>query len=144
MATEQISKIASKSVESLGEIATEIAMIRLGNGKSAQSFSDQSFWKSFRVVDVRAFGSWMSVLKCLFSRILTALTEVLGRDMRANDPRMSAGCPSQKLPLWADFSFLIDILEKVQGATRLGATGLRASERKSASERVPERTSENL
>ena len=35
-------------------------------------------------------------------------------------------------------------LEKVQGATRLGATGLRASERKSASERVSERTSENL
>ena len=34
--------------------------------------------------------------------------------------------------------------EKVQGATRLGATGLRASERKSASERVSERTSENL
>ena len=36
------------------------------------------------------------------------------------------------------------ILEKVQGATGLGATGLRASERKSASERVSERTSENL
>ena len=36
------------------------------------------------------------------------------------------------------------ILEKVQGATRLGATGLRVSERKSASERVSERTSENL
>ena len=36
------------------------------------------------------------------------------------------------------------VLEKVQGATRLGATGLRASERKSASERVSERTSENL
>ena len=29
-----------------------------------------------------------------------------GRDIRANDPRMSAGYPSQKLPLWADFSFL--------------------------------------
>ena len=41
-----------------------------------------------------------------FSRILT---EVLGRDIRANDPRMSAGCPSQKLPLWADFSFLIKV-----------------------------------
>ena len=41
-----------------------------------------------------------------FSRILTALTEVLGRDIRANDPRMSAGCPSRKLPLWAVFSFL--------------------------------------
>ena len=31
----------------------------------------------------------------VFSRILTALTEVLGRDIRANDPRMSAGCSSQ-------------------------------------------------
>ena len=39
-------------------------------------------------------------------RILSALTEVLGWDIRANDPRMSAGYPSQKLPLWADFSLL--------------------------------------
>ena len=43
-----------------------------------------------------------------FSRILTALTEVLGRDIRANEPRMSAGCPSQKLPLCADFSFVLN------------------------------------
>ena len=41
-----------------------------------------------------------------FSRIVSALTEVLGRYIRANDPRMSAGYPSQKLPLWTDFSFL--------------------------------------
>ena len=41
-----------------------------------------------------------------FSKILTALTEVLGRDIRANDPRMSAGCPFPKLPLWAVFLFL--------------------------------------
>ena len=41
-----------------------------------------------------------------FSRILSTLTEVLGRDIRANDPRMSAGYPSPKLTLWADFSFL--------------------------------------
>ena len=80
----------------------------LGNENLAQSFSDRSFWKPLRVVDVRAFGSWMSVPKCLFfSRILSALTKVLGRDIRANDPRMSAGDPSQKLPLWAAFSFLI-------------------------------------
>ena len=65
---------------------------------SAQSFSDRSFWKSLKVVDVRAFASWMSAPKCFFSRILTTLTEVFGRDIRANDPRMSAGCPSQKLP----------------------------------------------
>ena len=30
----------------------------------------------------------------------------MGRDIRANDPRTSAGRPSQKLPLWADFPFL--------------------------------------
>ena len=36
------------------------------NENSAQSFSDRSFWKSLRVVDVRAFGSWMSAPKCLF------------------------------------------------------------------------------
>ena len=41
-----------------------------------------------------------------FSRISSALTELMGRDIRANDPRMSAGYPSQKLPLWADFSVL--------------------------------------
>ena len=58
-------------------------------------------------MDVRTFGSWISAPKCLFfSRILSALTEVLGRDIRANDPRTSAGYPSQKLPLWADFSCL--------------------------------------
>ena len=73
--------------------------------------------KSLRVVDVRAFGSWMSAPKCLFFQDfehpdrsfgpgLSTLTEVLGRDIRANDPRMSAGYPSQKLTLWADFSFL--------------------------------------
>ena len=38
----------------------------LGNENSAQSFSDRSFWKSLRVVDVRAFGSWISAPKCLF------------------------------------------------------------------------------
>ena len=35
------------------------------NENSAQSFSDRGFWKPLRVVDVRAFGSWMSALKCL-------------------------------------------------------------------------------
>ena len=37
-----------------------------GKENSAQSFSDRSLWKSLRVVDVRAFGSWMSAPKCLF------------------------------------------------------------------------------
>ena len=36
------------------------------NENSAKSFSDRSFWKSLRVVDVRAFGSCMSAPKCLF------------------------------------------------------------------------------
>ena len=57
-------------------------------------------------MDVRAFGSWMSAAKCLFFfQDFEALTEVLGRDTRANGPRMSEGYPSQKLPLWAEFSF---------------------------------------
>ena len=43
----------------------------------------------------------------VFSSIFSALTEVLGRDIRANDPRMSAGYPPLKLPLWADFAFLM-------------------------------------
>ena len=76
-----------------------------------RKFSPKFFWPKFleipwgrgrprlRVMDIRA-------RMLVFSRILTALTEVLGRDIRANGPRMSAGCPSQKLPLWADFSFL--------------------------------------
>ena len=78
----------------------------LGHENSAQSFSDRSFWKSLRVVEVRAFGSWMSAPTCLFFQDFDRLTEVLGRDIRANDPRMSAGRPPPKLPLWADFSFL--------------------------------------
>ena len=78
----------------------------VGSEDSAQSFSDRIFWKSFRVVDVRAFRSPMSAPKCLFSRILSTLTEVLGRHIRANEPWMSVGYPGQKLTLWADFSFL--------------------------------------
>ena len=57
-------------------------------------------YERLRIMDVRA--------ECLFFffQDFERLTEVLGRDIRANDPRMSAGCPSQKLPLLADFSFL--------------------------------------
>ena len=44
----------------------EWTLQRIWNENSAQSFSDQNFWKSLRVVDVRAFGSWMSAPKCLF------------------------------------------------------------------------------
>ena len=81
------------------------------NENSAQSFSDRSLWKSLRVVDVRApSGHGCPCLHACFSRILSTLTEVLGRGIRANEPRMSAGYPSQKLPLWADF-FVLDIEE---------------------------------
>ena len=41
----------------------------------------------------------MSVPKCLFFQDLEGLTKVFGR--------MSAGISGQKLPLWAEFSFLI-------------------------------------
>ena len=41
-----------------------------------------------------------------FSRVWRALTEVLSRDICANDPGMSAGFPARTLPLWAVFSFL--------------------------------------
>ena len=58
------------SCDSLGFVAGVLFgssfLILIGNENSAQSFSDRSFWKSLRVVDVRAFGSWMSALKCLF------------------------------------------------------------------------------
>ena len=47
------------------------------------------------------------------------MTEVLGRDIRANDPRMSAGYPARKLPLWADFSFLKKG-DKIEGKTGEG------------------------
>ena len=46
----------------------------------------------------------MSVPKCLFFQHLEGLTEVFGR--------MSAGTSGRKLPLWADFSFLIIISRK--------------------------------
>ena len=79
---------------------------RIGNENSAQSFSDRSFWKSLRVVDVRTFASWISAPKCLFFQDFERPDRSLGRDIRANDPRTSAGYPARKLPLWADFSFL--------------------------------------
>ena len=59
-------------------------------------------------------GSWTSAPSghgcprqnvCL-SRVSRALTQVLAWDIRMDDPRMSAGYPSRKLPLWVTFSFL--------------------------------------
>ena len=77
-----------------------------------RKFSPKFFWPNFLQIPwargrprLRAMDVRTQML--VFSRILRALTEVLGRDIRANEPRMSAGYLSQKLPLWADFSFLI-------------------------------------
>ena len=66
------------------------------NENSAQSFSDRSFWKSLRLVDVRAFGYGCPHRNAGSPRVSRALTEVLVRDIRANAPRMSAGYPARK------------------------------------------------
>ena len=62
----------------------------LGSEKSARSFSDRSFF-----MDVRAGCLCANTL----FQDLEGLTEVFGR--------MSAGISGPKLPLWAEFSFLI-------------------------------------
>ena len=54
--------------------------------------------KFFRPKFFRGRPRGMSVSKCLFFQDLEGLTEVFGR--------MSAGISGQKLPLWAEFSFL--------------------------------------
>ena len=41
-----------------------------------------------------------------FSRVLSALTEILGRDICANDPPDVRGISVLKTSSWADFSFL--------------------------------------
>ena len=73
------------------------------------------------------------------------------RPIRANlridhceSSRLRTRMPTQALNVPQKGPLTFFFLEKVQGATRLGATGLRASERKSASERVSERTFEDL
>ena len=62
---------------------------RIGNAKSARSFSDRSFF-----VNVCAARPCQMLVFPEFG----GLTEVFGR--------MSAGISGRKLPLWADFSFL--------------------------------------
>ena len=56
-----VGRLANKS-----ECWKGVARFTLGNENSAQSFSDQSFWKPLEVVDVRAFGSWMSAPESFF------------------------------------------------------------------------------
>ena len=68
----------------------------LGNENSAQSFSDRSFWKSLRVVDVRAFGSWMSAPKCLFSQGLGGPDRSFGPGYPREWPRDVRGISGPK------------------------------------------------
>ena len=63
-----------------------ISVLRVGNENSARSFSDRSFSETPRVMDVRAFGSWMSAPKCLFFQDFEGLTEVFA-------PGCPPGCP---------------------------------------------------
>ena len=76
--------------------ALEAALV--GNENSAQSFSDRSFWKSLRAVDVRPFGSWMSVPTCLFFQGFEG-PYVLTRA----SARMTPGC---LLDIWPETSSL--------------------------------------
>ena len=63
-----------------------------------------------------------SVPKCLFFQDFEGLTEVFGR--------MSAGISGQKLPVWAEFSFLIfggqNTLGKERAFVKVGVVGSRA------------------
>ena len=63
------------------------------------AFSRKISPKFFRPKFFRGRPRGMSVPKCLFFQDLEGLTEVFGG--------MSAGMSSRKLPLWAEFSFLI-------------------------------------
>ena len=72
-------------------------MERLFSGLENQPEVFQTKVFSWTVHDGRPRG--ISVLECLFFQDLEGLTDVCGR--------MSAGTSGQKLPLWADFPFLI-------------------------------------
>ena len=103
-----------KFLKCLGKALQAVPEIVLNNAQSReQKFSPKFFWPKFlkipsgrgrprlRVMDVRA-------QMLVFFQDLSALTEVLARDIRAKDPRMSAGYPARKLPLWTDFLFLTE------------------------------------
>ena len=81
----------------------------LGNENSARSFSDRSFLNPPRVMDVRAFGSWMSTPKCLFFfQDFEGLTEVLPPDVRRDirvDVRGISGPKTYSLGCFFDPDF---------------------------------------
>ena len=51
-------------------------VLSIGNGKSARRFSAQSFLHPLGVMDVRAFGSWMSTPICFFFQGFEGLPKV--------------------------------------------------------------------
>ena len=63
--------------------------------KFSPKFSDWSFWKSLMVVDVRAFGSWMSAPKCLFSQDFERPDRSFGPGYPREWP---PGCPREIRP----------------------------------------------
>ena len=69
----------------------QILLPNLGNEKSARSFSARSFFAPPGVMDVRAFGSWISAPKCLFFQGFEGLPEVsdpgLPREIAPGRPR---------------------------------------------------------
>ena len=48
-----------------GWVVTVVSSTVLISNIQPKAFSDRSLWKSLRVVDVRALGSWISAPKCL-------------------------------------------------------------------------------
>ena len=67
----------------------------LGNENSAQSFSDRIFWKPLRVVDVRAFGSWMSRRNACF---FPGFWPPWPKSWAGISARMTPGCPRDVRP----------------------------------------------
>ena len=70
-------------------------------------------------------------------QVLLHALQGLCKGATAEPSRRCVGAKDDACGLWLT-------LEKVHGATRSGATGLRASERKSSFERVSERIAKNL
>ena len=97
-------------------------LAKLGNEKSAQSVAGRSFSAPPSVMDVCAFGSYMSPPpECwFFSRGSRAWPKVLALDVRTNDSGTSAGYPARKLSLRAVCSFLKNALHRSHLGTASG------------------------
>ena len=73
------------------ERGREFDLRTLGNAKVSLKFICPKFFTPRGVMDVRAFGSWMSAPNCSFSQV------------RANGPGTSAGYSARALSPWAAF-----------------------------------------